>query len=64
MATAQVLGRELTLARLAAGLTVRQLAGKADVPRGTVQGYLSGDNLPPPGYLEPFRRILAVGILT
>ncbi|WP_042410154.1 nSTAND1 domain-containing NTPase [Streptacidiphilus carbonis] len=59
IATGRDLARELSLAREAAGLTVRQLADKASVPRATVQGYLSGDHLPQPGYLGPFQRILA-----
>ncbi|TDU03427.1 WD40 repeat protein [Streptomyces sp. 846.5] len=58
IATSQDFGRELTLAKELTGLTVRQLAGMAAVPRGTVQGYLRGDHLPPSGYLEPFKRIL------
>ncbi|MFC1408577.1 helix-turn-helix domain-containing protein [Streptacidiphilus sp. N1-12] len=58
IATMQDFGRELALAREIAGLTVRQLADKASVPRATVQGYLSGEHIPQPGYLGPFQRIL------
>ena len=57
--TSRDFGRELTLARNRAGLTVRDLAAAAKVPNGTVSGYLTGDHLPSLTYLEPFRRILA-----
>jgi WD40 repeat protein len=60
VATARDFGRELALARARAGLTVRQLAAKAGVPNGTVSGYLTGEHLPQPTYLEPLHRILAV----
>jgi transcriptional regulator with XRE-family HTH domain len=53
-------GRELTLARRRAGLAVRDLAARAEVPTGTVSGYLTGAHLPQPTYLDPFRRVLAV----
>ncbi|MEY9913461.1 WD40 repeat protein/transcriptional regulator with XRE-family HTH domain [Catenulispora sp. MAP12-49] len=58
--TARDFGRELTLAKESAELTVRELADKASVPTSTVQGYLSGEHLPQPTYPEPFKRILAV----
>ena len=58
IATPSDFGGELSLAKEAAGLTVRQLANKSAVPRATIQGYLSGDHLPQPNYLSPLIRIL------
>jgi transcriptional regulator with XRE-family HTH domain len=39
--------RELTVVREGAGLTVRQLARKIDVPAATLGGYFAGSHLPP-----------------
>ena len=53
IATARDFGRELTLARSRAGLTTRQLATAADVPNGTVSGYLEDHHWrkPSPGMI-------------
>jgi WD40 repeat protein len=48
IATQQDFGRELTLARRRAGLTVRGVARAAGLPPSTVGDYFSGRHLPPP----------------
>jgi WD40 repeat protein/transcriptional regulator with XRE-family HTH domain len=47
VATQQDLGRELSLLRLAAGLTVRQVARRAALPASTAGDYFAGRHLPP-----------------
>ena len=49
IATAQEFGRELTLLRYRADLTVRQVAKTAGLPASTVGDYFSGRHLPAPG---------------
>lgn len=51
--------RELTHLRLAAGLTVRQLAARLDVPVATLGDYFSGRHLPGPARFPLIRRLLA-----
>ncbi|WJK33077.1 tetratricopeptide repeat protein [Solwaraspora sp. WMMA2065] len=54
-------GAELTLARQASGLSVRQVASRVAVPASTVGGYFAGTHLPglqPPGLLERILRLL------
>ena len=46
VSTKREFGRVLTRKREAAGLTVRELARKADVPAGTVSGWCTGRHLP------------------
>jgi len=52
-------GRVLTLRRETAGLTVRDLARKADVPAGTVSGWCTGRHLPTLTQKVMFLRLLA-----
>jgi WD40 repeat protein/transcriptional regulator with XRE-family HTH domain len=52
-------GRELTLARRRAGLTVRQVAKASQTPASTVGDYFAGRHLPPPSQPELLPRILA-----
>lgn len=57
-------GRELSLARRQAGLTVRRMAERAEVPSSTLGGYLAGRHLPdvqPPDLLA---RLLAACEIT
>jgi WD40 repeat protein/transcriptional regulator with XRE-family HTH domain len=56
--TAGDFGRELTLLRRAAGLTVRQLARRAGLPHSTAGDYVAGRHLPPPAQPVVLRRIL------
>ena len=49
VATQQDFGRELTLVRQQAGLTVREVARAAALPPSTVGDYFSGRHLPCPG---------------
>jgi WD40 repeat protein/transcriptional regulator with XRE-family HTH domain len=49
VATQQDFGRELTIARQRAGLTVREVARSAGLPPSTAGDYFSGRHLPPPG---------------
>lgn len=44
---AGVLGEALTTLRLRAGLSVRELSRRTDIPSGTLGGYFSGRHLPP-----------------
>src|SRR5260370_7365525 len=50
IATQQDFGRELTLARRRAGLTVREVARAAGIPASTAGDYFSGRHLPPPSH--------------
>lgn len=52
-------GRAMTTQRETAGLTVRALARKADVPSGTVSGWCTGRHLPTLQQKEMFQRLLA-----
>jgi WD40 repeat protein/transcriptional regulator with XRE-family HTH domain len=59
----QDFGRELTLARRRAGLTVRQVARASGIPASTVGDYFAGRHLPPAGQPELLPQILvACGI--
>lgn len=53
------LGRELSLLRQRAGLSVRELAQRVDVPVGTVGGYLSARHLPAASAQATFLGVLA-----
>jgi transcriptional regulator with XRE-family HTH domain len=53
-------GRALTRRRELAGLTVRELARKANVPTGTVSGWCTGRHLPTMTQKEMLLRLLAV----
>ncbi|HEY7147596.1 MAG TPA: helix-turn-helix domain-containing protein [Streptosporangiaceae bacterium] len=48
VATQQDFGRELTLTRLRAGRTIREVARLSGLPTSTVGDYFSGRHLPPP----------------
>jgi WD40 repeat protein/transcriptional regulator with XRE-family HTH domain len=52
-------GRELTRARLAAGLTVRQVAKRSGLAASTVGDYFAGRHLPPPSQPAALNAILA-----
>jgi WD40 repeat protein/transcriptional regulator with XRE-family HTH domain len=54
------LGRGLTAVRTRAGLTIRELAHRIDVPSATVGGYLSGRHVPSAAQLPIYTAILAV----
>jgi WD40 repeat protein/transcriptional regulator with XRE-family HTH domain len=56
--TAEELGRELTLLRERAGLTVREAAGKAGVPISTAGDYFTGRHLPSPSQAETLRKLV------
>jgi len=58
VATQPDFGRELTLARQHAGLTVREVARAAGIPPSTAGDYFSGRHLPPPTQPESLPRIL------
>ena len=58
IATQQDFGRELTAVRLAAGLTVRQVARTAGLPASTTGDYFSGRHLPAHTQPEPVLQIL------
>ncbi|WP_107415858.1 tetratricopeptide repeat protein [Actinacidiphila paucisporea] len=63
IATRREFGRELTLLRLGARLSVRSLAKAAGMPASTLNGYLSGTNLPGLAPEDQLRRILrAAGV--
>ncbi|MGH3121733.1 MAG: helix-turn-helix domain-containing protein, partial [Streptosporangiaceae bacterium] len=53
-------GRELTLARQRAGLTVREVARAVGVPASTTGDYFAGRHLPPPSQPGLLPRILRV----
>jgi transcriptional regulator with XRE-family HTH domain len=57
--TPQELGRELTLLRHQADLTVRQVARAAGLPASTAGDYFSGRHLPASGQAESLVKILA-----
>jgi WD40 repeat protein/transcriptional regulator with XRE-family HTH domain len=57
--TPQEFGRELTLVRHRADLTVRQVAKAAGLPVSTAGDYFSGRHLPAPGQAESLVKILA-----
>lgn len=59
IASRQELAAGLTVLRLRAGLTIRELAGRLQLPSATVGDYMSGRRLPGPAHLEDFRRLLA-----
>src|SRR5215472_10637219 len=59
IATPQEFGRELTLLRHRADLTVRQVAKAAGLPASTTGDYFSGRHLPAPGQAESLVKILA-----
>lgn len=54
------LARALTELRMAAGLSVRELARRLETPTATVGDYCSGRHLPGPAQLELFRSLLRV----
>ena len=63
IASPQDAGRELTLARMRAGLTVREVAKRARIPVSTTGDYFSGRHLPPPTQPDLLPRLLrACGI--
>ena len=49
----------LTMLRLSAGLSVRELAVRLDVPVATIGDYFSGRHLPGPSRFPLLRRVLA-----
>ena len=53
-------GRELTLARQRAGLTVREVARAVGIPASTAGDYFAGRHLPPPSQPGLLTRILRV----
>lgn len=57
--TPQEFGRQLTLPRHRAGLTVRQVVRAAGLPASTAGDYFSGRHLPPPGQADALASILA-----
>jgi WD40 repeat protein len=58
VSTKKDFGRALTAAREKAGITVRQLAKKIDVPLGTVSGWCTGRHLPTLSQRDLFLRLL------
>ncbi|HEV8219581.1 MAG TPA: helix-turn-helix domain-containing protein [Streptosporangiaceae bacterium] len=63
IASPQDAGRELTLARMRAGLTVREVAKRSGIPVSTAGDYFSGRHLPPPTQPDLLPRLLrACGI--
>ncbi len=56
--TRQELAHALTALRLAAGLTVRDLAQQVAAPAATLGGYFAGRHLPGPRQLGLYRSIL------
>jgi WD40 repeat protein/transcriptional regulator with XRE-family HTH domain len=57
--TPKEFGRELTLLRHRADLTVRQVAKAAGLPASTAGDYFSGRHLPAPGQADSLHKILA-----
>src|SRR5215469_10793422 len=55
----QDFGRELTLARRRAGLTVRQVARISEIPASTAGDYFAGRHLPPASQPELLPKILS-----
>src|SRR5580693_3042457 len=60
IATPPDFGRELTLARNRAGLTVREVARAVGIPASTAGDYFAGRHLPPPSQPGLLPRILRV----
>jgi WD40 repeat protein/transcriptional regulator with XRE-family HTH domain len=60
IATQRDFGRELTLARQRAGLTIREVARATGLPASTAGDYFSGSHLPPPGQPRLLEEILRV----
>jgi WD40 repeat protein/transcriptional regulator with XRE-family HTH domain len=60
VATQRDFGRELTLARQRAGLTIRDVARATRLPVSTVGDYFSGSHLPPAGQPQLLEEILRV----
>jgi WD40 repeat protein/transcriptional regulator with XRE-family HTH domain len=58
VATAREFGHELTLVRLRAGMTVRDVARATGLPVSTVGDYFSGSHLPPPSQAGLLLRLL------
>lgn len=58
VATQQDFGRELTLLRQRAGLTIRKVSRATDIPVSTAGDYFSGRHLPPLTQLAVLPRIL------
>ena len=58
--TREDLGAALTARREAAGLSVREVAERADALLGTVAGWFAGQHAPTKASREPFDRVLAV----
>lgn len=58
VSTRAELAEALSSLRLAAGLTVRQVADAIDVPASTVGGYFSGRHLPPVSQPDQFTNLL------
>jgi len=56
--TRDELGAALTTLRQRAGLTVRSLASRTNIPTATADGYLRGKHLPSPTQIGQFRAIL------
>src|SRR5215813_10797825 len=59
IASPQDFGRELSLARQQAGLTVREAARASGIPVSTAGDYFTGRHLPPAGPPELLARVLA-----
>lgn len=59
VSTKKDFGRALTRRRESAGLTVRELARRANAPAGTVSGWCTGRHLPTLAQKELFLRLLA-----
>jgi transcriptional regulator with XRE-family HTH domain len=55
----QDFGRELSLARQQAGLTIREVARASGIPASTVGDYFAGRHLPPVRQPELLTRVLA-----
>lgn len=59
VATRTELGEQLSRLRQASGFTVRELAGRLDIPRATLGGYFAGRHLPSASQLMTFTALLA-----
>jgi transcriptional regulator with XRE-family HTH domain len=60
----QDFGRELSLARQQAGLTIREVARASGIPASTVGDYFAGRHLPPVRQPELLARVLAASGIT
>ncbi|MFT4128153.1 MAG: hypothetical protein QM662_18225, partial [Gordonia sp. (in: high G+C Gram-positive bacteria)] len=58
VSTREELGRALTELRVAAGLSVRDVAAAADALQGTVAGWFAGQHAPNRASFEMFRRVV------